>query len=452
MNIAIFKEYDIRGSYPNEINEETAYLVGKGYGSYLQEKYNQNTCVTGHDNRISSPSLYHEMIKGITDTGCNVIDYGLVTTPMHYYSRHINQLYGIMITASHNPKDDNGFKFSFDEFANARGQMIYDFRDYILKGEFKTGKGTIEKKEIRDSYLEEIKKTVDMGPRKLNVVIDPGNGTAATIMKDCHNLFPNLNVTYICEQSDGTFPNHHPDPAVEENLTMLKEKVLELKADIGISYDGDGDRVGIIDEQGNFIIADKLMIIATRALLNTFENKTVLMDVKCSKALEDEIKKLGGTPYLERTGTSYTETTTKKNNIPLGGELSGHLFFNDRGPLIGSGIYNGLRFLEILSKTEKNFSELLEDIPIYYSTPEIKIASSNEKKFEVIEKVKKYTHEKNYETIEMDGVRVTFDKGWALVRASNTGPNITLRFEAKTKEFLEKIEKEFTDLVHLLNK
>ena len=176
------------------------------------------------------------------------------------------------------------------------------------------------------------------------------------------------------------------------------------------------------------------------------------MDVKCSKALEDEIKKLGGTPYLERTGTSYTETTTKKNNIPLGGELSGHLFFNDRGPLIGSGIYNGLRFLEILSKTEKNFSELLEDIPIYYSTPEIKIASSNEKKFEVIEKVKKYTHEKNYETIEMDGVRVTFDKGWALVRASNTGPNITLRFEAKTKEFLEKIEKEFTDLVHLLNK
>ncbi len=452
LNTSIFKEYDIRGTYPSEINEEIAYLVGKGYGSYLQEKLHQNTCVTGYDNRISSPSLYREMLKGITETGCNVLDYGLITTPMHYYTRHQNKKYGIMITASHNPKDDNGFKFSFDEYANARGKMIYDFRDYIQEGKFKTGLGTIEKREIQEDYLKEIKQTVDMGPRELKVVIDPGNGTAATIMKSCHDLFPNLHVTYICDESDGTFPNHHPDPAVEENLTMLKEKVLECHADIGISYDGDGDRVGIIDEKGNFIMADKLMIIATRALLQNFDNKTVLMDVKCSKALEDEIKKQNGTPYLERTGTSYTETTTKKNKIPLGGELSGHLFFNDRGPLVGSGIYNGLRFLEILSKTEKNFSELLDNIPVYYSTPEIKIASTNEKKFQIIEQVKQYIKEKNYKVIEIDGARVCFDNGWALIRASNTGPNITLRFEAQTKEFLEQIEKEFTDLVHSLNK
>ncbi len=448
MNQSIFKEYDIRGTYPNEINEQDAYKIGKSYGSYLQEVLKKNKCVVGHDNRNSSPNLHKNLIEGLLDSGCNVIDYGLVTTPMHYYTRHINNAYGIMVTASHNPKDDNGFKFSFDEWANARGTMIYEFRDYTLKENFKSGHGMIEKRNILQDYLQYMKENVHMGSRNLKVVIDPGNGVTTTVVKECHELFPNLDITYICEENDGNFPNHHPDPAVEENLKMLKEKVQEVHADIGIAYDGDGDRVGFVDEQSNFIPADKIMIIAARALMKSFENKMVLYDVKCSKALEDEIKKLGGSSYMERTGTSYTESSTKQKNIPLGGELSGHLFFNDRGIEICSGIYDGLRILEILSKTEQKFSHLLNGIENYLSTPEIKIPCSNELKFEIVEKVKNYVTEKNYQWNDKDGVRVSFTDGWGLIRASNTGPNLTLRFEATTEDKLNSIQKEFTDLVN----
>jgi phosphomannomutase/phosphoglucomutase len=451
MNTSIFKEYDIRGTYPTEINEETAYLIGHSYGSYLQEMLDHHKCVVGHDNRLSSPKLYEKMIEGILESGCNVIDYGLITTPMHYYTRYLNNCFGIMVTASHNPKDDNGFKFSFDHLANARGQMIYDFREYTLKKKFLNGHGIREKREVKDLYLQYMQENVHMGPRNLKVIIDPGNGVTTTIAQACHDLFPNLDVTYICNENDGTFPNHHPDPAVEENLSMLKEKVLKTKADIGIAYDGDGDRVGVVDEQGRFLEADKLLIIGVRALINQVINKTFLYDVKCTKALEDEIIKLGGTPYMERTGTSYTEASTKKKNIPLGGELSGHIFFNDRGVEVCSGIYDGLRILEILSKTEQSLSQLLEGINHYISTPEIKIPSDNTLKFEVIEKVKDYVKEKNYQASFIDGARISFDEGWALIRASNTGPNITLRFEAKNEDFLNKIKEEFTSLVNKLN-
>ncbi|MCI8394435.1 MAG: phosphomannomutase/phosphoglucomutase [Bacilli bacterium] len=447
MNTTIFKEYDIRGTYPTEINEETAYIIGKSYGSYIQEKLKIHKCVIGHDNRLSSPSLYENMKNGILNSGCNVIDYGLVTTPMHYYTRYLDHTMGIMVTASHNPKDDNGFKFSFDSLANARGKMIVDFKEYTLKGEFLDGKGLFEKRDVTSAYLKYMQDNIQMGDRKLKVVIDPGNGTTSIIVKECHNLFPNLDITYICAENDGTFPNHHPDPAVEENLTFLKEKVLEEKADIGISYDGDGDRLGIIDEFATFVPADKLLIIALRAIRNEIQNPTFLYDVKCTKALEDEIRKLNAIPYMERTGTSYTEATTKEKNIPLGGELSGHIFFNDRGPEICSGIYDGLRYLEILSKTNLPFSKLLDGITEYISTPEIKIPCANENKFSIIEKVKEYVQQKNYQACFMDGARVTFEDGWALIRASNTGPNITLRFEAKTKEFLNQIQKEFTLLV-----
>lgn len=452
MKETIFKEYDIRATFPTEIDEQTAYIIGRSYGSYIREMFDKTKCVVGHDNRISSPLLYEALIQGILESGCNVIDYGLVTTPMHYYTRYLNHAFGIMVTASHNPKDDNGFKFSFDDLANARGKMIYDFKDYTLQNKFLSGNGIREKREIKEEYLKYIQENIHMGNRPLKVVIDPGNGVTSTIAKDCHDLFPNLDVTYICDENDGSFPNHHPDPAVEENLKMLKEKVLETHADIGIAYDGDGDRVGIVDENGSFIMADKLLIIGVRDLVNKVTNPMFLYDVKCTKALEDEIIKLGGTPYMEKTGTSYTEATTKIKNIALGGELSGHIFFNDRGPEICSGIYDGLRFLEILSKTDKKFSELLEGIENYLSTPEIKIPSTNERKFKVVEKVKEYINEKKYQACFIDGARVSWENGWALIRASNTGPNITLRFEAKTQEFLDKIKEEFTSLVEKLNK
>ena len=229
---------------------------------------------------------------------------------------------------------------------------------------------------------------------------------------------------------------------------MLKEKVLEVKADVGIAYDGDGDRLGIVLENGEYIPADKFMIIIAKFLLPNTDNKTILYDVKCSKSLEDEIIKLGGTPYCYRTGTSYTEAKTKELNLAFGGEFSGHVFFNDRDYALGSGIYAGLRLLEILSKTDKNLSEILSDINEYYSTPEIKIPTTNEEKFNIVNKVLDYVKEKEYDYNDIDGVRINFPDGWALVRASNTGPNLTLRFEAKNKKLLEELKKEFTDIVN----
>lgn len=452
MNESIFKAYDIRGRYPEEINEKLAYTIGKSYGSYLKKYYEKNKCVIGRDNRLSSLNIAAALKSGLLDSGINVIDYGEITTPMHYYTRYLNNTYGIMVTASHNPKDDNGFKFSFDPLANARGKMIEDFKEFTLKEEFLDGNGLYEQRKIKEEYLTYLKENIFMGSKKVKVVFDPGNGVTTTIIKSAVELFPNIEAYYICDENDGTFPNHHPDPAVEENMSMLKQKVLEVHADIGIAFDGDGDRLGIIDEQGKFVMADQYLIIAVRDLINKVKNKTFLCDVKCSKSLIDEIEKLGGNVFMSRTGTSFTEANTKENNIPLGGELSGHIFFNDRGPEICSAIYAGLRFIEILSKTEKTFSELLEGITPYISTPEIKISCPNEVKFSIVDKVKNYVKEKNYSFIDIDGVRVNFPNSWVLVRASNTGPNLTLRFEATTKEELEEKQKEFTELVNTLIK
>ncbi len=321
MKEEIFKAYDIRGNYPNDINEDVAYTIGRSYGSYLKERLKKNKCVVGRDNRLSSHSLVTSLKKGLLESGINVIDYGEVTTPMHYYSRYIENTYGIMVTASHNPKDDNGFKFSFDDLSNARGEMITDFKDYTLKGQFLKGMGIEEHRSIKRDYLNYLQNNIFMGTRNLHIVVDCGNGITSTIIKDVYSLFPNLTVTYICDASDGTFPNHHPDPAVEENMEMLKRKVLEVSADLGIAYDGDGDRIGIIDEQGHFIMADKYMIVAARDILKKAENKTVLCDVKCSKSLMDEVERLKGSIYMSRTGTSFTEENTKMMHIPLGGEL-----------------------------------------------------------------------------------------------------------------------------------
>lgn len=448
MNESIFKAYDIRGNYPNDINEKVAYIIGQSYGTYLQKYCDKRKCVIGCDNRLSSPSLIAALKEGLLDSGINAIDYGMITTPMHYYSRYIENTYGIMVTASHNPKDDNGFKFSFDPIANARGDMIEDFKDFTLKGEFYTGSGMYEKRDIKNLYLNYLKDNIFMGDKKIKAVFDCGNGVTSTIIRDAISIFPNIDATYICSDSDGTFPNHHPDPAVENNMTMLKEKVLETKADIGIAFDGDGDRLGIIDENGKFVMADKYLIVAMRDMIQFSKRKTFLCDVKCSKSFIDEVEKLGGTVFMSRTGTSFTEANTKENHIPLGGELSGHIFFNDRGPEVCSAIYAGLRFIEILSKTNKNFSELLKGITEYYSTPEIKVHCSNETKFDVVEKVKQYVKQKGYSFLDIDGVRVNFEESWGLIRASNTGPDLTLRFEATTEEELESIKKEFTDVVN----
>lgn len=447
MNEVIFREYDIRGVYPSDLDEKTAYTIGRSYGSYLREKYNIDTCVVGHDNRLSSESLTKNLIKGIKDSGTNVMYYGLVTTPMHYFSRKINQLPGIMVTASHNPKDDNGFKFSFDYDVNARGQMIRDFKKYTLENKFLSGNGEEVLMDIKDKYLAFMKKNIFMGEKKIKVVIDPGNGTTCVIIKEIMDLFKNIIPIYINEISDGTFPNHHPDPAVEENMEQLKKAVKENKADLGVAFDGDGDRIGIIDKKGNYIATDKFMIIIIRSLIKTSECKKYLYDVKCSKSLEDEINKLGGEPFCYRTGASFTEYGVLSNNLEFGGEFSGHVFFNDRDLEFGSAIYAALRLMEILSNNNLTISDLLKGINNYQSTPEIKIPINENKKEEVISKVKEYCIAKEYNINDIDGVRATFDDGWALVRASNTGPNLTIRFEAKDNNSLNKIQKEFNEII-----
>lgn len=451
MNPNIFREYDIRGTYPTTINETVAYTIGKSYGSYLQEKLGQNTCVVSHDNRLSSPTIAAYLIKGITDSGLNVYNYGMTTTPMHYYARYIHNMFGIMVTASHNPKDDNGFKFSFDALSNARGEQIEDFKNYTFTGKYLSGNGTASGGNITDKYVEFLRYGMEFGRRRRKVVIDVGNGTTGIIARKVFERF-NIDFSILYEESDGRFPNHHPDPNVEENLEALKKEVVRQKADCGIAFDGDGDRLGIVDETGKVVPSDHFMILVVRDIIGKVKNKTFLYDVKCTKALDDEIVRLGGTPVCYRTGASFTQAKVKEEDMPFGGEYSGHFYFRDKVADVGSGIYAGLRLFEILSRTNQSLSSMLANIPKYYSTPEIKFASPDEKKFEVMKNIKDFCEAQNWVINAIDGVRVSFDKGWALVRASNTGPNITMRCEATDEAGLNNLQTIFTNLINTYNK
>ena len=403
MKEEIFREYDIRGVYPTDINEEVAYTIGRSYGSILQEKYGQSTCVVSHDNRLSSEPLSQNLIKGILESGCNVIDYGLSTTPMNYYARYLNNLFGIMVTASHNPKDDNGFKFSFDHLANARGQQIKDFKEYTLAGNFKSGHGTLQNGSLKAQYLDYMKKGINLGPRRIRAVIDCGNGVTCSVARSIFQQF-NIDYTIINEENDGTLMS-----------------------------------------------TEEFMIIIIRDIINKVENKTFLYDVKCSKALEDEIIKLGGTPFMYRTGASYTEAKVKEDSLAFGGELSGHVFFRDKVADMGSGIYASLRMIEILSNTEKNAVQLCEGINKYYATEETKIPTSDSAKFLVVEKIKEFCKKQNFQINDIDGIRLTFKTGWVLMRASNTGPNLIFRAEATNEADLKQLETYFNEVIDHYN-
>ena len=451
INKNIFRAYDIRGVVPTDIDIDTAYTIGLAFGSKLYE-LGKDACVVGHDNRLSSPDLHQALIQGLIETGVKVTDISLTTTPMYYYAcLYLKIDSGIMITASHNPKDENGFKIAFKNYDNAKGKEITDFYDYIEKGNFHYALGSITKKNVKEEYFKALLDNLNFGKKKLKVILDPGNGTTSIILDE---LFKYIPVTYkiINKESDGTFPNHHPDPSIESNLEELKQVVKAEKADVGLAFDGDGDRVGVISNLGNFIPIDYYMIIIIRNIINNVLNKTFLYDVKCSKSLEDEIIKLGGTPYCYRTGNSYTKAKVKELDLAFGGELSGHVYFRDKFLGFDSGIYAGLRLLEILSNTKKTVEELLDGINKYYSTPETKYKSTDDKKNEVVKKVENYCKEKGYTYNNIDGIRVTFSYGWASVRASNTGPNITGRFEATTLEKLDEIKTEFESLITKYNK
>ena len=450
INKYIFREYDIRGKYGSDITEEVAYLIGRAFGTKLRY-YGKDTTIVGYDNRYSSVSLEENLVRGIRECGINVIRLGLVTTPMYYYGWDLLDVHcGIMVTASHNPKDDNGFKFSYNGIHNAYGTSSKDLYDLIMNNNFFTSSvmGSVENVDIKSKYVEMITSGIKLGNRKLKVIYDCGNGTTSVVADDIFNTFKDkLDLIPLFNTSDASFPNHHPDPAEERNLSILKEKIKEYNADVGVAFDGDGDRIGVIDNKGNFINMDKYMILIWRDLALKDVKKATFYDVKCSLVVKEELDKLGIKNEFYRTGNSYTKAKSYEGDYPFSGELSGHVFFRDRFNGYDDGIYAGLRLIEILSHTNKNIDELLEGINHYESTPELRLAVDDSKKFNIVNKVKEYALDKNYEILLVDGVKVFFEDGSALVRASNTGPNLTLRFEAKTKDRLEIIKNEFMNLI-----
>jgi phosphomannomutase/phosphoglucomutase len=439
----IFREYDIRGVYGTELSDELAYNIGRAFGTKLRRQ-NIPSTVVAYDNRLSSVNLEKNLVQGLVDTGIVVKRLGLATTPMCYFgANYLGTNSSMMITASHNPKEYNGFKFSYNGIHNAFGASVMELYNIIESGNFASGNGTSEIVDITEDYIHLVIDKLDFGPRKVKVVYDPGNGTGSIIAGKIFERLPMIESYGIFDESDGNFPNHHPDPCVEENLDGLKAKVKELNADVGVGYDGDADRIGFVTEKGEFIPIDKFIAIMWKYLYDKVDKKECLFDVKCSKALEDELIKLGVKPIEYRTGNSYTREASARGDYPLSGELSGHVYFRDKFPGYDDGIYVGMRLIEMLSHTDKPLSFYLNDIVKYYSTPEIKYKVTDETKFEIVEKMKQYCISKNYNIITIDGVKAKFDDGFALVRASNTGPNITSRFEATTEARLNQIKEEF---------
>lgn len=445
INPEIFRSYDIRGIVGQDIDGEVAEKLGRSFGSYVQE-LDENTVIVGNDNRESSDMLSKRLIKGLTESGVNVINIGLATTPMVYYARKLFDIGpAIQITASHNPGEYNGFKMCIKkEEESIYGDKIQEIREYTEKENFKSGFGKVTEENILDRYIDQIAEKVKLGNRELKVVVDAGNGTASIVAEKLLKKLGTEVVPLYCEL-DPRFPNHHPDPSVPENLKDLSQKVIEEKADIGIGYDGDGDRIGVVDENGNMIFGDLYMLIIWRDIIKKFPGSPALVEVKCSQSLWDELEKIGAKPEFIRTGNPYIKAAMRAKNVPFSGEMSGHIFFRDEYYGFDDAAYAAARILRILSNTEKKTSELLEGINKYIATPEITKKVEDSTKFKTIEKAVNYFKQKGYNVIDVDGARVVFENGWGLIRASNTSPKITIRYEAKNEEELAKIQEKFEE-------
>ena len=446
INSAIFREYDVRGIYGEDLNEDVAYTVGKAFGSYIS-KLGQNKVIIGHDNRQSHEVIYPALMKGILDSGVDVISLGLVTTPMHNFAKiYYDVDAGIMVTASHNPKEYNGFKMSVQKEDSLFGNDLQDFKKFLDEYEYTSGEGKVTEANVFPAYLDNLKKSLNFGKRRVKAAIDCGNGTGSVFIKDILKEF-NIECEFLYCESDSNFPNHIPDPAVKDNLKDLGDKVKELGYDLGVAVDGDTDRCGLVLEDGTFVSADLIMALFYRDLASSMDVKKGVFDVKCSLSLIDEIEKLGLEPCMNRTGSVYCRRYVNENNLDFGGEYSGHLFFRDRYLGFDDGVYGILRIIELLSKTDKKISELFNGLNHYYSTEEIKVRVTDDNKFDIVSGVVDYAKGKNYKFSLVDGIRVMFDDGWALVRASNTGPDLTVRFEAKTEDRLHEIQYEFTKVI-----
>lgn len=435
----IFRAYDIRGTYGSDITPRTALRIGMAFGSFLG---GGEDVIVARDARLSSPVLKEAFISGLMATGCHCIDLGMTATPVLYFaSINFGPKAGSIITASHNPPDQNGMKLCRAGIAYSYETCIGKIEEIVRQGSYKLAKGDafgrVEKFDAFPDYAERLLRMIDM-EREMKVVLDVGNGVCGFTKR----LFEELGcqVDSLYAEPDGRFPNHLPDPLREETLRELKKKVRERKADVGIAFDGDGDRVGFVDEEGRSIRGDQVLAIFARDVLRRRPGSKIVFNVLCSKALVEDIEAHGGIPKMSKTGHSYVQELLLREEAPLAGELSGHFYFAEGYYGYDDGILAALKMAEILSKESKTLSEIVGTIPRYETTPELRVPCSDERKFRVVETLKERLRNRGLPIIDLDGVRVELPQGWGIVRASNTEPALVMRFEAKDPKGLSEIQ------------
>ncbi|MDA8079549.1 MAG: phosphomannomutase/phosphoglucomutase [Nitrospiraceae bacterium] len=439
MNREIFRQYDIRGVWEKDLTEEVALLIGRAFGSLLEETLQKDRIEVsvGRDVRLSSPAISSSLISGIISTGVNVVDIGACPTPVQYFSIHSLGLDGgVMVTGSHNPPEYNGFKLSVGT-GTIHGEGIQRIREIISAGSFRQGSGALREYPALRDYVAHLLSSFS-SLSGITVVLDAGNGTAGLCAPEIAEGLGARVIRLYCEP-DGRFPNHHPDPVLPENIEKLIQTVKETGADIGIAYDGDADRIGVVDADGEIVWGDRLMIVFSREILRESPGASIIGEVKCSQLLYDDIKKHGGNPVMWKTGHSLIKAKMKETGALIAGEMSGHIFFADRYFGYDDAIYATLRLLEILKKKGGPFRirEALNDLPEVFSTPEIRFDCSDSLKFRVVERIRDAFS--GYDVNTTDGARIHFSDGWALARASNTQPALVLRFEARDEKALSRI-------------
>ncbi|WNG48583.1 phosphomannomutase/phosphoglucomutase [Archangium minus] len=439
MNPHIFREYDIRGLVDEDLTVDGVELLGRGLGTVVKRKGGR-TVVLGRDCRESSTRFREAMVRGLTSTGIDVMDLGVVPTPLTYFAANTLPVEGLaMITGSHNPPEYNGFKIGAGK-ATFHGPELQELRRLIEKKDFETGRGKVSGFDIITPYAHFIRQTVKVGRKRMRIVVDAGNGTGGHVAVP---LFESMGfdvVPLFCEM-DARFPNHHPDPSVPENLEALIAAVRREKAEVGIAYDGDADRIGVINDQGNILWGDQLMILFSRYVLKESPGAAIIGEVKCSYTLYDDIAKHGGRPIMWKAGHSLIKAKMKEEHAELAGEMSGHIFFKNRYYGFDDAVYSSARLLEILTHETERLSGLLSDVPETHVSPELRVDIPEEKKFKVVKRATELLRKQGLKLVDVDGVRVTFPDGWGLIRASNTQPILVLRYEASTKERLEEIRR-----------
>ena len=443
MNPGIFREYDIRGIAGKDILDGDVIDIGKAYGTLLI-KQNKKTVSVGRDCRETSEKFAQLFIDGIISTGCSVIDIGTCPTPVLYFSiHHLNLEGGAMVTASHNPPEYNGFKL-LSGTDSIHSQGLQDIRVIVEKQEFVKGSGEVNKADVIAPYQDYILNNINI-KHLIKIGIDAGNGTGGiTALPVLKNL--GCDVHHIYCDLDGRFPNHEADPTQKKNMLDLIKLVKENKLDLGVGYDGDADRIGVVDKNGEIIYGDQLMVIYAREILQRDPGATFISEVKCSMVMYDDIKKHGGNAIMWKTGHSLIKKKMKEENAALAGEMSGHMFFKDRFLGFDDALYATCRLLEIMADTGKGVDELIQDLPKTFTTPELRVDCPDEIKFNVVDKIVAHFREKQ-DIIDIDGLRALYDDGWGLVRASNTQPALVLRFEALSEKRLNEIQNEIESVL-----